>query len=110
MDFAFSKIKFLFQVEAVWVACHQSAQILACCSLLAVLVQNREIHTKWDQVLAVTGCSPNRRHLMRVSIEGENQKVQTFLIEYSYLSFLIVQDFHKIKLVLKIEVLLEHSI
>lgn len=89
-DFTFGKIKFLFQVEAVWVACHHSAQILACYSLLAVLVQNRDSHTKWDQVLAVTGCSPNQRHLMRVSIEGQNQKVRTFLMKYGYLSFLIV--------------------
>jgi allantoicase len=109
-DFAFSKIKFLFQVEAVWVACHQSAQVLACCSLLALLVKNRESHTKWDQVLAVTGCSPNLRHLMRVSVARENQKVQIFLIKYGCLSFLNVQDFHKIKLVLIIEILMEHSI
>ena len=97
-------------MEAVWVACHHSAQVLACCSLLAVLVKNRESRIKWDQVLAVTGCSPNLRHLMRVSIVRGNQKVQTFLIKYGYLSFLNVQDFHKIKLVLNNEILMEHSI
>ena len=97
-------------MEAVCLACSHSAQVLACCSLLAVLVKNKESHTKWDQVLAVTGCSPNLRHLMRVSTERENQKVQTFLIKYGYLCFLSVQDFHKIKLVLKIEILMEYSI
>jgi len=47
---------------------------------------------------------------MRVSIVRENQKVHTFLIKYGHLSFLNVQDLHKIKLVLKTEILMEYSI
>jgi hypothetical protein len=95
-------MRLLFQVEAVWVACHHLAGVLACSLLLAVLVKHRESHTKWDQVLAVRGCSPNLRSLMKVSIDWENQNIGTFLSKCGCLSFFYAQNFHTRKLVLKV--------